>query len=81
MRMERYVVSSLGVLLAGSIGAFLLYVPILPLAAVVLVLLGLILMFFLGLYLGVHETSPIGSVKQQMTMWRRLVWTQFEPRA
>ena len=36
----------------GSLGAFLLYVPILPFAAVVTILLGLILMFILGVHTG-----------------------------
>jgi len=63
MLVERYVLSFLGVLLAISIGAFFLYVPIVPLAAVAIVLLGLILMFFLGLYLGAHEMPEIGGAK------------------
>jgi uncharacterized membrane protein YedE/YeeE len=42
----------LGVLVFGSLGTFLLYVPILPFAAVVTVLIGLILMFILGVQTG-----------------------------
>jgi hypothetical protein len=42
----------LGVLVFGSLGTFLLYVPILPFAAVVTVLIGLILMFILGVHTG-----------------------------
>jgi hypothetical protein len=72
--MERYLVTSLGVLLASSISVFLLYVAILPLAVIGLVLLGLILTFSLGLYLGTQETIPIGHTKQKMIeMWRRFV--------
>jgi hypothetical protein len=56
---ERYLLSSLGALFAASIGAFLLYVPILPLAAIVVVLLGMVLMFFLGLHLGSQEILRI----------------------
>lgn len=41
-----------GVLFLGSLGAFLLYVPILPLTVVVTTLLGLILMFVLGIQTG-----------------------------
>jgi hypothetical protein len=52
---ERYLLSCLGALFAASIGAFLLYVPIMPLAAIVVVLLGMVLMFFLGLHLGGQE--------------------------
>jgi hypothetical protein len=36
----------------GSLGVFLVYVPILPLAVVVTILLGLILMFMLGVQTG-----------------------------
>jgi hypothetical protein len=72
--MERYLVTSLGVLLVSSIAAFLLYVPLLPLAVVCVILLGLILTFFLGLYLGTQETIPIGHAKQKVIeMWRRFV--------
>ncbi len=42
----------LGVLVLGTLGAFLLYVPILPFAAVITVLVGLILMFILGVQTG-----------------------------
>ncbi len=42
----------LGVLILGSLGVFLLYVPLLPFAAVVTILLGLILMFILGVQTG-----------------------------
>jgi uncharacterized membrane protein YedE/YeeE len=52
----RYITISLGILLGvlilGSLGTFFLYVPILPFAAVVTVLLGLILMFILGVQTG-----------------------------
>jgi uncharacterized membrane protein YedE/YeeE len=42
----------LGVLVFGSLGTFLLYVPILPFAAVVTVMVGFILMFILGVQTG-----------------------------
>jgi VIT1/CCC1 family predicted Fe2+/Mn2+ transporter len=42
----------LGVLIFGSLGAFFLYVPILPVAAAVTIMLALILMFFLGVQTG-----------------------------
>jgi hypothetical protein len=52
----RYITTSLGVLLGvlvlGSLGTFFLYVPILPLAVVVTILLGFILMFILGVQAG-----------------------------
>lgn len=54
--MERYITASLavllGVLILGTFGVFLVYVPILPLAVVVIILLGLILMFMLGVQTG-----------------------------
>lgn len=51
-QMERYLTIFLGVLMLGSLGAFLLYVPVLPFAAVVIVLLSLVWMFFLGVHAG-----------------------------
>jgi len=42
----------LGVLILGSLGAFFLYVPILPVAAAVTIMLALILMFVLGVQTG-----------------------------
>jgi hypothetical protein len=42
----------LGVLILGSFGAFFLYVPILPVAAAVTIMLALILMFILGVQTG-----------------------------
>jgi len=53
---ERYLLILLAVLLLVSVGAFFLYVPILPIMAVVVVLLGLIAMFSLGLYVGQDPT-------------------------
>jgi hypothetical protein len=54
--MKRYLTASLavllGVLILGTFGVFLVYVPILPLAVVVTILLGLILMFMLGVQTG-----------------------------
>ncbi len=41
--MERYLAIFLGVLILGSLSAFLLYVPVLPLAVVVALLLSLVL--------------------------------------
>jgi hypothetical protein len=58
---ERYITIALGVflgvLILGSLGTFFMYVPILPFAAVVTVLLGLILMFVLGVQVGGHPPS------------------------
>jgi hypothetical protein len=49
---ERYLAIFLGVLMLGSLGAFLLYVPILPMAVVAIFLLFLVLMFVLGVHTG-----------------------------
>ena len=45
---ERILLVLLPLLLLGSIGAFFLYVPILPTLAVTVILLGLVTMFLLG---------------------------------
>ena len=45
---ERFLLVLLAILLLGSIGAFFLYVPILPTIAVTVILLGLVTMFLLG---------------------------------
>jgi hypothetical protein len=66
---ERYLKIAIGVLLGflflGSLGAFLLYVPVLPFAAVAVVLLGLILMFTLGLQIG-RGTLRISRMRRAM---------------
>lgn len=53
---ERYLTiflgALLGLLILGSLGTFFLYVPILPFAATVVVMIGLILMFILGVQTG-----------------------------
>ena len=46
--LERYLLILLAVLLLGSIGAFFLFVAILPVIAIVSVLIGLAAMFWLG---------------------------------
>jgi hypothetical protein len=40
------------VLLFGSIGAFFLYIPFLPIAVVVVVALGMVLTFLIGVWVG-----------------------------
>ena len=49
---EICLVSFGGVLLLGSIGAFLLYIPLLPIAVVVVVVLGMALAFLTGVWVG-----------------------------
>jgi hypothetical protein len=53
----RYLVILLALLLAGSIGAFLLYVPILTIVAAATITIGLVAMFLLGLCAGLRETE------------------------
>ncbi len=50
--MEKCLVALVAALLLGSIGAFLLYVPILSIAVVISTLLGMTLAFLLGLWAG-----------------------------
>jgi hypothetical protein len=45
---QRYLLGTLGLLFAGSVGAFLLYVPMMSALAVGTILLGMICMFALG---------------------------------
>ena len=45
---QRYLLSSLGLLFVASVGAFLLYVPMLTAIAVATILAGMICMFLLG---------------------------------
>ena len=40
------------VLLLGSIGAFFLYIPFLPIAAMVVIILGMALTFLIGVWVG-----------------------------
>jgi len=49
---ERYLLILLAVVLLGSIGAFFLFVAILPVIAIAAVLAGLAVMFGLGFYAG-----------------------------
>jgi membrane protein DedA with SNARE-associated domain len=41
-----------GLLLLGSIGAFFLYIPVLPIAVVLVVILGMALTFLIGVWVG-----------------------------
>jgi hypothetical protein len=50
--MYRLMLASSGVLILGSTGAFLLFVPVLSIATVALMLVGLTLMFGLGFQAG-----------------------------
>ncbi len=54
---ERYLLVFLAGLLGGSIGAFFLYVPILPIIGVATTLIGLVAMFLLGFHAGHQQTA------------------------
>jgi hypothetical protein len=62
--MTRYLVALLAVLLMLVIGAFFAYVALMPTVITTLILLGLALMFGLGVYVGVRTdpatTPPLG---------------------
>lgn len=53
--MQRLLLASSGALFLGSVGAFFLFVPLLSIATVVLMLVGLFLMFGFGFQLGARE--------------------------
>ena len=55
--MIRFVLASSGALFLGSMGAFLLFVPILNIATVASVLTGLLLMFGLGVQVGTRQIA------------------------
>jgi len=49
---DRYLLILLAVLLVASVGVFFLYVPILPTMAAVVVLIGMVAIFSLGVHVG-----------------------------
>ncbi len=67
--MIRFLLASTGLLLLGSVGAFLLFVPLLSIVAVVFVVLSLMLMFGIGVQVGNQGSreSVSKSVEGQMT--------------
>ena len=54
----RYLLATSGVLFLGSMGAFFLFVPALSIATVVWILVGLVLMFVLGVQVGTQAMLP-----------------------
>jgi L-asparagine transporter-like permease len=83
IRMRRHFVVCLSILLAvlfiGTVGAFLLYVPALAVFTTVTLLLGLSLMFALGLITGTrwrrlslfgHRATPAGRVHDHFSTFR-----------
>jgi hypothetical protein len=57
-------------LLLGSMGAFFLYIPLLPIAVVVAILLGMALAFLLGVWVGVTRTMELRGSKQRLQRLR-----------
>ncbi|HLK22946.1 MAG TPA: hypothetical protein VKT81_28565 [Bryobacteraceae bacterium] len=63
--LERYLLIGLAVGLLGSVGAFFLFVAILPVIAIASILIGLAAMFWLGFHTGrkpqeVHDLTAQG---------------------
>ena len=58
------------VLLVGSIGAFLLYIPFLPIAIVVVILLGMALTFLIGARVGGTQILRLHLIKQRIRRLR-----------
>jgi hypothetical protein len=59
--MMRVVLAASAALLLGSIGAFMLFVPVLSIATVICITAGLMLMFGLG-----FQTGPQGMLSEQL---------------
>jgi hypothetical protein len=57
-------------LLVGSIGAFLLYIPFLPIAIVVVILLGMALTFLIGARVGGTQALRLHLIKQRIRRLR-----------
>ena len=58
------------VLLVGSIAAFLLYIPFLPIAIVVVILLGMALTFLIGARVGGTQVLRLHLIKQRIRRLR-----------
>jgi hypothetical protein len=61
--MQRILLASLAALLVGSAGAFFLFVSVLSIAAVALMLAGLVVMFGLGFQAGARGMTPSEPVR------------------
>jgi hypothetical protein len=57
-------------LLLGSMGAFFLYIPFLPIAVVVALLLGMLLAFLLGVWMGSTRILRLRSAKRRVQRLR-----------
>jgi membrane protein DedA with SNARE-associated domain len=59
-----------GVLLAGSIGAFFLYIPFISIASVVVILLGMALAFMIGERVGGTRVLRLRLIEQRARRFR-----------
>jgi hypothetical protein len=57
-------------LLVGSMGAFFLYIPFLPVAVVVAILLGMAMAFLLGVWMGSTRILRLRSAKRRVQRLR-----------
>ncbi len=60
------------VLLAGSIGVFLLYIPILPVVMVVVILVGMALAFLIGARVGGDQVLRLHFIKRRVRIKQRV---------
>lgn len=58
------------VLLAGSIGAFLFYVPFLPVTIIAVILLGMVLTFLIGARVGGTQVLRLHLIEQRIRQLR-----------
>ena len=77
--MERYLLILLAVLLAASIGAFFLFVAILPVIGVAAVLTGLIAMFWLGYH--VAQNPAVAAGRQLLAQINAIMADEDKPAA
>jgi hypothetical protein len=56
--LKHFLLASSGALFLGSVGAFFLFVPLLSIMTVVWILMGLMLMFGLGIQVGAQGMLP-----------------------
>lgn len=78
---QRYLLSSLGLLFAASIGAFLLYVPMMSAIAVGMIMLGMICMFALGFMARKPKTYRKHGYLSNLPDAKILPWPRIEPPA
>jgi hypothetical protein len=78
---QRYLLTSLGLLFAASVGAFLLYVPMMSAIAVLTIMLGMICMFALGFMARKSRTYRTHTYLSKLPDTKILPWPKVEPPA